>query len=170
MEALSKSHELFVLEYLRDFNGTRAYQVAYPGVENSTARSNSSKLLANANISTAIQEKSREMLDNRQDEIKARLRNELEKNSFFNISDLFNDDGSLNMQKLQEHGSVVSSVDVESITVDGVTTSKYKVRLHNKPEAMKLLAKHLEFAVDKVDHKFEFDLSKHVNINIAFNE
>ena len=63
MNELNEKQKVFVSEYLKDFNGTRAYKVAY-GVENEkTAASNAWRTLRNADIQKAIQEKANKQLD-----------------------------------------------------------------------------------------------------------
>lgn len=54
---LSAKHEAFCWEYIRTCgNGTQAYMRVYPGVKESTAQVNSSKLLSNAKIKARIEE------------------------------------------------------------------------------------------------------------------
>lgn len=61
---MNKKQEVFINEYLKDFNGTRAYKVAYKSCKkDGTARANACKLLANPNIQKAIQEQSDKQLD-----------------------------------------------------------------------------------------------------------
>ncbi|MDE6182696.1 MAG: terminase small subunit [Eubacteriales bacterium] len=53
---------IFCTEYLKDLNGSRAYKVAYPTCKkDSTALSNSSKLLKNTNVKNYIEEKLKEI-------------------------------------------------------------------------------------------------------------
>lgn len=52
---LSKKHCLFVEEYLKQFNATKAYLTVYPKSSYDSARANSARLLANDNISKEIQ-------------------------------------------------------------------------------------------------------------------
>lgn len=47
---LNERHKVFCREWVYDFNGSRAYKVAYPGVTDETARVNASKLLTDTNI------------------------------------------------------------------------------------------------------------------------
>jgi phage terminase small subunit len=54
LEPLRAAHRVFVHEYMRDFNGTRAYRMAYPRASEHTARVNASRLLAIANISAYV--------------------------------------------------------------------------------------------------------------------
>ena len=53
---MNEKQKLFVIEYLKDFNGTRAYKVAYPDCNDESARTNASRLLTNDNIQRAIRE------------------------------------------------------------------------------------------------------------------
>lgn len=53
---MNEKQKLFVIEYLKDFNGTRAYKVAYPECSDESARTNASRLLTNDNIQQAIRE------------------------------------------------------------------------------------------------------------------
>lgn len=63
MNELNEKQKIFVSEYLKDFNGTRAYKVAY-GVENEkTAGTNAWRMLKNAEIQKAIQDKANQQLD-----------------------------------------------------------------------------------------------------------
>lgn len=61
--SLNDKQKVFVAEYIKDFNGTRAYKAAYPSCKDDTARTNASKLLANTNIQAAIKEKADERLN-----------------------------------------------------------------------------------------------------------
>ncbi|WP_394883294.1 terminase small subunit [Clostridium baratii] len=55
MSKLTEKQRIFVNEYLVDLNATRAYKKAYPKVKkDSTARTNGSRLLTNANIKEYI--------------------------------------------------------------------------------------------------------------------
>lgn len=49
---LTEANKVFCREYIFDWNGSRAYKIAYPEVTDETARVNASRLLTNANIST----------------------------------------------------------------------------------------------------------------------
>jgi phage terminase small subunit len=57
---MNRKQQNFCDEYLKDFNGTRAYMVAYPDVKDeNVAKSNASRLLTNANVKQYIEEHSR---------------------------------------------------------------------------------------------------------------
>lgn len=53
---MKENHKLFCLEYIKDFNGTRAYKEVYKNCSITTARKNSNKLLKRADISQYIRE------------------------------------------------------------------------------------------------------------------
>lgn len=54
LKPLSKKHARFVAEYLKCFNGTRAYMAVYKNASYETAMANASALLGNTRISTEI--------------------------------------------------------------------------------------------------------------------
>lgn len=57
---MNRKQQNFCDEYLKDFNGTRAYMVAYPDVKDeNVAKSNASRLLTNANVKQYIDEHSK---------------------------------------------------------------------------------------------------------------
>lgn len=53
---LKPEWKIFSEQYVIDWNGTRAYQVAYPNVDYETAKANASRLLTNANVQAYIEE------------------------------------------------------------------------------------------------------------------
>lgn len=53
---LTPSQKLFCHEYIFDWNGARAYKIAYPGVKDETARANASRLLTYANVQAYCKE------------------------------------------------------------------------------------------------------------------
>lgn len=55
-EELKQEHKIFAQNYIYDWNASRSYKVAYPGVTDETARVNGCKLLTNANIQAYISE------------------------------------------------------------------------------------------------------------------
>lgn len=55
MKEPTEKQKIFCKEYAFDFNGSRAYKIAYPNTKDSTARTNASKLLTSANIQAYIE-------------------------------------------------------------------------------------------------------------------
>lgn len=56
MKELTPKQKKFCQEYLKDFNAARAYKTVYKVKNDSTARTNGSRLLTNANISQYLSE------------------------------------------------------------------------------------------------------------------
>lgn len=62
MDELTDSQRIFCNEYLKDMNGTRAYKIAYKSCKKeSTANTNSSRLLSNAKIKNYLNSKMKEL-------------------------------------------------------------------------------------------------------------
>ena len=59
---MNEKQEIFVREYLKDFNGTRAYKEAY-GCNEESARRLASRLLTKVDIQQAIKEQANKRLD-----------------------------------------------------------------------------------------------------------
>lgn len=62
-ELLTDKQLLFCNEYLKDFNGTRAYKAIYKWVTDETAKVNASKLLTNANIREYLESKKEKIVE-----------------------------------------------------------------------------------------------------------
>ena len=96
---MTEAQKRFCDEYLIDLNATRAYKVAYPRCKkDETARANSSRLLTNANIQEYIKQRQEEL----QEETKVtqqKVIDELAAIAFFNIKNIYNENGSLKSVK-----------------------------------------------------------------------
>lgn len=60
---MNENQKIFVIEYLKDFNGTRAYKVAYPDCSDESARRLASKLLTKVDIQKAIRKQADKTLE-----------------------------------------------------------------------------------------------------------
>lgn len=60
---MTEKQKIFIREYLKDFNGTRAYKAAYPDCSEESARRNASRLLTNDDIQKAIREQADKQLE-----------------------------------------------------------------------------------------------------------
>ena len=60
---MNEKQEIFIREYLKDFNGTRAYKAAYPDCSDESARRTASRLLTNVDIQKAIREQADKRLE-----------------------------------------------------------------------------------------------------------
>lgn len=60
---MNENQKVFVREYLKDFNGTRAYKVAYPECNEESARRLASRLLSKVDIQEAIRKQADKQLE-----------------------------------------------------------------------------------------------------------
>lgn len=88
-EGLNSAQIRFCEEYIFDFNGARAYQVAYPDSEYDTAKVNASKLLTNANVTKHIDYLQANLAETAGIS-RLRVVKELEKMAFNTMADLHN--------------------------------------------------------------------------------
>lgn len=88
-KGLTEKQKVFCREYVIDWNGSRAYKIAYPNVNDATARANASALLTKTNIQAYC-----ELIQNDLEKLcgisKARILNEHLKLAFSSIAHLHN--------------------------------------------------------------------------------
>lgn len=143
---MNRKQQNFCDEYLKDFNGTRAYMVAYPDVNENTARNNASRLLADASIKQYIEEHSRKIHNSKicdAEEIR---------------------------ELLTEIARGIDTGKSESIVVENVGSGISKARkVTKRPDerdrikALELLGKCNSLFTDKVDLKASVDISVDVD-------
>lgn len=172
--SLTAKQKIFVDEYLIDFNGTRAYKVAYANVKkDETAAAASARLLRNVKVQARIQERMKER-QKRVEITQDRVIMELARIGFANVTDyanvveetveeerpVFNDDG-----EVVDHITVVRNikrVDIEPTTdLDAdrraalseikETKQGIEIKLHDKVKALELLGRHLGMFTDNVN-------------------
>ena len=155
---LSTRRRKFCDEYLIDFNGSRAYRVAYNVQNEDTAKSNASKLLTLANV--------RAYLGARIDELSQSLRirqektlRELRNVGYSNMLDYvkWGKNGvelKESSELTRDQGAAISQI-TETITQRGGSKT---IKLHDKVEALTRLGQNLKL--------FEEDKLKDVNIAV----
>jgi phage terminase small subunit len=167
---VTEKQKLFANEYLIDLNATRAYKAVYKSVKNDeTARTNSSRLLTNANVKNYIAERMKER-EKRTEITQDMVLKELATIAFTNGTDfakvveksimqpVFDADGN----KINETEVFYKAVELE--LTDNLTEDKKKaiacikqtkfgieVNACDKVKALELLGKHLGMFTDKVE-------------------
>lgn len=159
---MTDAQKRFCDEYLIDLNATRAYKVAYKNCKSDlTARTNGSKLLTNTNIQNYINERQEEL----QKETKVtqqKVISELAAIAFFNIKNIYNEDGSLKSVKdmddetakaissvktLQKAGSMKININPngkdEEVPVEHIAEQTIEYKTNDKKGALELLGRHL---------------------------
>ena len=159
---MTDAQKRFADEYLIDLNATRAYKVAYPNCKkDETARANSSRLLTNANIQNYISEKQKE-IEKRTEVTQDMVVQELAKIAFFNIKDIYTENGTLkpikdiddntskaiaSVKTLQKVGSMKINVNMqgqdEEVPLEHIEEQTIEFRTNDKVKALELLGKHL---------------------------
>lgn len=89
---LTPAQDRFCREYIRDDNGTRAYQRSYPNSSYESARRDASRLLTNADINKRIEEL-REARNKRLELSADKVLRRLEARANFNPADLYDSNG-----------------------------------------------------------------------------
>lgn len=159
---MTEAQKRFCDEYLIDLNATRAYKVAYKNCKSDlTARTNGSKLLTNTNIQSYISKKQKE-IEKRTEVTQDRVVQELAKIAFFNIKDIYNDNGTLKQIKdidentskaiasiktLQKAKGMKINVNLEradeEIPIEHIEEQTIEFKINDKVKALELLGKHL---------------------------
>lgn len=155
---MTEAQKRFCDEYLIDLNATRAYKVAYPNCKkDETARANSSRLIANANIQTYVAEKIKER-EKRTEITQDRVLNELAKIAFLDIRKIYNETGGLkNIQDIDDStaGAITSIESVEEFDGYGEDREQIgynkKIKMLDKTKALELIGRHLGMFKDKVE-------------------
>lgn len=148
---LTPLQERFVEEYLKDLNGTAAYKRASPKANDSTARSEASKLLAQENIQVAVANAKAARSARTKVTIDQVVR-ELARIAFFDIRKVYGPQNQLldvaQMPKAVARAlaSVQTTEEVEVIDEENQVkrvTRTHKVKPVGKLRALELLLSHL---------------------------
>jgi phage terminase small subunit len=155
-KGLTKKQEVFVAEYLTDFNGTRSAIAA--GYSEKGAEVTASQLLRNPKVKEQIERKSQKRLD-KLDITAEKVLQEIAKLAFFDPRKLFNNDGSAKqIGELDDvTAAALAGVEIfeefegrgEERTMTGYTK---KFKLADKGQNLERLGKHLKLFTDKIEH------------------
>lgn len=156
---LNAAQQRFCQEYLKDLNGTRAYQAVYPKAKAGAARTNAARLLAKARVAAYLGELATSQKARLELEADTILR-ELMRLALVDPAEAFDDAG--NLRPLREMPldlrRAIAGIDVVSVQVTGdeqrtTTTAVRKVRFWDKVKALETLGRHLALWTDKVQHQ-----------------
>jgi phage terminase small subunit len=145
---LTDKQKKFVEEYLIDLNATQACIRA--GYSPKYADREGHKLVENSRVSEAIAESMAER-SRRTGINQDRIVQELARIAFVKITDVANDDGSINRDASDDDLACIESVKVESSSTDTGYSEKREVKLASKMKALELLGKHLGMWNDKLN-------------------
>lgn len=159
---MNEKQKRFVIEYLKDFNGTRAYKEAY-NCSDEVARRSASRLLTNVDIQKAIQEQSKKQLEEAEISVNDII-NELKAIAFSKGTDYaqivtkITNEGTEEEPKMIEY-KTVELVDTKNLTenqkkaIACIKTNKYgiSVETYDKLKALELLGKHLNIFSENIN-------------------
>ncbi len=172
---MNEKQEIFVREYLKDFNGTRAYKEAYKCKDNKVAQTGAWRMLRKVEIQKEIQKQSSKQLEKVEVDINDILR-ELKAIAFTDRTKLsqnvrnrileYNEDGT---EKVYYEDNVLftptAELDEETKKVIAgykKTVSGFAIETYDKMKALELLGKYLGIFTDKI----EADITSDINITI----
>jgi|SRR6188768_3995067 len=157
---LTESQKAFCREWIYDFNGSRAYKIAYPGVNDDTARANASKLLANPNI-RAFAKEIQENLEELAGISRLMVIQEHQKIAFSSIAHLHNtwverkefdklsDDQKSCIAEIQTQTRIEMKFNRESEEEEPIQVDFVKVKLFDKQKSLDSISKMLGYEAPK---------------------
>lgn len=148
MAKLTAKQQLFVEEYLVDLNATQAAIRA--GYSVKTAKEIGAENLTKPNIAEEIEkalaERSKRIGVNQD-----RVVRELARIAFIKITDVANEDGSINRDADENDIACVESIKVKNMSSEKGYSEEREIKLSPKLKALELLGKHLGMWNDKVE-------------------
>lgn len=159
---MTDAQKRFCDEYLIDLNATRAYKVAYPRCKkDETANAASSRMLRNVKVQEYISEKQQE-IEERTEVTQDMVIKELANIAFFNIKNIYNNNGTLKTVKdideetiraissvkvLQKAGAMKININMEGqdneVPIEHIQEQTIEFKANDKVKALELLGKHL---------------------------
>lgn len=158
MPSLTPKQELFVAEYLKDFNATQA--AIRTGYSAKTAQVQGSRLLSNAMIAEAV-EKGRNKLTEKAGITAQRVLEEIGRIAFSDVRSLYDTNGHLkDIHELDDDtAATIAGIEIEvergktkSGEEETVITRTHKIKRWDKNRALDTLAKHFGLVKEKIEH------------------
>lgn len=155
VKTLTNKQKVFVNEYLKDLNATRAYKTAYKNIKSEeTARVNGSKLLTNTNVAEEIQKRMDERAK-RTEITQDKVLKEIAKLAFTDITSI------VSVKKFKTEKGEYSKVVIKDfseltedqrVCISGVKETKLGIEVSfcSKERALELLGRHLGMFNDKL--------------------
>jgi phage terminase small subunit len=156
---LTESNKVFCREYILDWNGSRAYKVAYPEISEDAARAGASRLLTKDNIQTYIEEIQKD-LEKIAGISRLKVLNEHMKLAFNSIAHLHNTwiERKSFDQLTEDQKSCIAEISTQIRSITGsedsvpVQVEFVKIKLYDKQKALDSISKMLGYdSASKVD-------------------
>lgn len=166
-DGLTEKQRLFCIYYIEDFNATKAYKRAYE-CDYSTARTNASRLLTNANIKKEIQRLTVECLE--EEEINSKLISKRVLDYYIRIAFAdINDYVEVEVKEevlvdgsISRFNNIVVNSDFDGTIVTSVSRGRegLKLILADKMKALDFLAKHVGLLSVEVQERLALEREK----------
>jgi phage terminase small subunit len=147
---LKPEWRVFVQEYTYDWNGSRAYKVAYPNSKDETARSAASILITNPNIKQAIQLAQKD-LERMVGISKQMVLREEMKIAFSSIAHLHNTwmERKDFEELTEDQKACIQEIDTKVVQDKEGTTVYFKIKLYDKQKSLEAIRKMLGYNEEK---------------------
>lgn len=152
---LTESQKVFCHEWIFDFNGSRAYRVAYPEVTEESAKASAARLLTNVNV----KEYCKHLQDNLAETSgisRLRVIREHEKIAFSSIAHLHNSwiERKEFEELTEEQRACIESIETSVKRVQGtlIDVEYVKIKLYSKQKSLEAINKMLGYdSAEKLD-------------------
>ena len=150
---LTASQRLFVAEYVKDWNATRAILRLRPHIGEKSARTEGWRMLTQAAVRAEVNRIEKERAANLRTQAED-IERALAELAYVDLLDIFDDRGDLKpLSEIPPHARrAIAAIDVESREGrDGQTYTVKKVRLWDKKGALELLGRYRKMFTDRVE-------------------
>jgi hypothetical protein len=134
-ESISLRRRTFILEYLKDYNATRAYQVAYPNASANGAAVNASRILRDAKVQRIIEEETDRAINARRARLRELVIRSLDETLSSDISQYLDQSGRIDIKRVRAAGGPIQSISVERIETPHGTRERVNITLDSKSKA-----------------------------------
>jgi hypothetical protein len=134
-ESINLRRRTFIIEYLKDYNATRAYCVAYPDADRRGAAVSASKLLRDPNIQRIIDEETDRAINARRARLRELVIRSLDETLSSDISQYLDQSGRIDIKRVRAAGGPIQSISVERIETPHGTRERVNITLDSKSKA-----------------------------------
>lgn len=134
-DGMPERHRLFVLEYLMDYNATRAYKSVYGEMDDSVAAVNGCRLLRNAKVKQVIETETDRAIDARRSRLRDLVVRSLDETLSARLSDYIDESGEVDVEKLTRNGGAVVGFARDIHSTENGTRIKTTITLDSKAKA-----------------------------------
>lgn len=160
---LTEQQKMFCIYYLQSFNATKAYRQAYVGTTYETAKTNGTRLLANANVKAEITRLKSELQQDVHIDTKDLL-NELARQLHADIKDYveFGQETAVNPDTnenyLKSYMRFKDMDEVDGTLIDSIKLGRdgASLQLPNKQRALEMLLKYMDNTIGNAEDKIVY--------------